>query len=75
MKNLQRAAGYSVGLPDGQRAGFLFDDAGRDVGKSGELRGQKVREGEHVRAGCDRLARLTPLLDEDLAGADEDQDE
>ena len=41
LEHLHRAAGDAVGLTEQQRAGFLLDDPGLDVGKGGQLRRQR----------------------------------
>ena len=41
LEHLHGAAGDAVGLAEQQRAGLLLDDAGLDVGKGRQLRGQR----------------------------------
>ena len=41
LEHFHRAAGDAVGLAELQRARLLLDDAGLDVGKGGELRGER----------------------------------
>jgi hypothetical protein len=45
LEHLHCPAGDAVGLADQKAAGFLLDDAGRDVGERGELRGEGQTSG------------------------------
>ena len=81
LEHLHRPAGDAVRLAEQQRAGFLFDDAGPDVGKGGQLRRQRQARGpaaddqdidlpgKGVRSPR-RMVRLGRLGDRRIAGSE-----
>ncbi len=81
LEHLHRPAGDAVGLAELQRAGLLLDDAGLDVGKGGELGGERQAGGaaaddqhidlfgQHVVAG-ESARRLRSVEQVGIAGAE-----